>query len=76
LTSKIISKIIDSLRENTHSDKHQNFLLSEFLKLLSAIDNKLPDKIIIEDFLLIVLKDTNSSKIKREIKKLTTSPRI
>lgn len=65
----IISKIIDSLRINTNSEKHQNFLLSEFIKLLSSIDHNLPDKKHIGDFLTSVSNETKSDKIKREIKK-------
>ncbi len=69
LASMIISKIIDSLRINTNSEKHQNFLLSEFIKLLSSIDHNLPDKKHIGDFLTSVSNETKSDKIKREIKK-------
>ena len=69
LTTIIISKIIDSLRVNTNSEKRQNFLISKFLKLLSTIDNNILDMKTVGDFLLIVLNGTKSDKIKREIKK-------
>ena len=69
LTTIIISKIIDSLRVNTNSEKHQNFLILKFLKLLSSIDSNLVDKKTVGEFLLIVLNDTKSDKIKKEIKK-------
>lgn len=72
LTTIIISKIIDSLRINDNSDRHQNFLISEFMKLLTSIDNKMLDMAAVNGFLRDVLTNTKSEKIKREIKKYGT----
>lgn len=71
-TKIIITKIIDSLRFNNNSDRYQNFLTSEFIKLLSSIDSSKFDKKAVSEFLVDVLKNTNSNKIKREIKKYST----
>jgi hypothetical protein len=71
LTTIIISKIIDSLRVNTNSEKHQNFLILKFLKLLSSIDNNFVDMKTVGEFLLIVLNDTKSDKIRKEIRIVT-----
>lgn len=76
LTTIIISKIIDSLRINDNSDRHQNFLISEFLKLLISIDNKMLDMTAVNGFLSDVLSNTKSEKIKREIKKYGTQHAI
>jgi hypothetical protein len=76
LTTIIISKIIDSLRFNDTSDRHQNFLISEFLKLLTLIDNKMLDMTAVNGFLRDVLTNTKSEKIKREIKKHGTQHAI
>ncbi len=72
LAAIVITKIIDSLRINDNSDRHQNFLISEFLKLLFSIDNKLIDLIAVNEFLNDVLHNTKSIKIRREIKKYGT----
>lgn len=66
---RIISAIIDSLRINDNSEKHQNFLISEFLKLLTAIDNEWFDQIAVNEFLKDVFITSKSKKIKREINK-------
>ncbi len=71
LTTGIISKIIKSLRINDKSEKHQNFLISEFLKLLNTTDTDLLDLIEVKDFLKDVLSTTKSEKLKREINKYT-----
>jgi hypothetical protein len=72
LAKRIISKIIDSLRVNDNSERHQNFLILKFLKLLTLIDINLFDLKIVNDFLKDVLNITKSDKIKREIKKYVT----
>lgn len=69
LANRIISKIIESLRVNDNTEKHQNFLISELIKLLSSVDYDLLDKIAVNDFLKDVLNTTKSDKVKREIKK-------
>lgn len=61
----IIAKIIDSLRLNDNSDRHQNFLISEFLKLLTSIDNKLLDLIAVNEFLKDVLHYIKSYKVRK-----------
>lgn len=76
LTTRIIQKIIDSLKVNDHSEKHQNFLVSEFLKLLTSIDNDILDMIAVNDFLKDVVNNTKSDKIKKEIKKYSTQHAI
>jgi hypothetical protein len=68
LGNKIISEIIDSLRVNDNSEKHQNFLVSELLKLWSSIDNDLLDKSVVIDFFNDVLNSTKSDKLRKEIK--------
>ncbi len=72
LTITIISKIIDSLKVNTNSEKHQNFLILKFLKLLSVVDTNLLDMNAVGEFLITVLNDTKSDRIKKEIKKFST----
>ena len=72
LATIIISKIIDSLRVNTNPEKHQNFLISKFIKLLSSIDKNLLDTKTVGDFLSTVINDTKSDKIRKEIKKYST----
>lgn len=69
LAIKIISMIINSLRLSDRSEKHQNFLISEFLRLLTLTDNSLPDKSDVKDFLKDVLYTTKSQKVKKEIYK-------
>ncbi len=63
----VIAKIIDSLRINDNSDRHQNFLISEFLKLLSSIDSIIIDLIDVNELLEDVLQYTKSDKVRREI---------
>lgn len=72
LTASIITKIINSLRVNDNSYRHQNYLVSEFLKLLTSINNDLLDMAAVNRFLKDVLTSTKSDKIKREIKKYCT----
>ncbi len=62
-----IEKVIDSLRINDNSDRHQNFLISEFLKLLSSIDSIIIDLIDVNELLEDVLQYTKSDKVRREI---------
>jgi hypothetical protein len=76
LTTIIFSKIIDSLRISDNSDRHQNFLISEFLQLLTSIDNKTLDMTAVNRFLKDVLTNTKSEKIKREIYKYGTQHTI
>lgn len=71
-TSIIITKIIDSLRTNDNSERYQNFLVSEFLKLLTTINKDNLDMNLVRDFLKAVLDNTKSNKIKSEIKKYST----
>lgn len=70
LTTTIITKIINSLIINDNSERHQNYLISEFLKLLALSDNDLLDITIVNRFLKDVLADTTSRKIKKEINQI------
>lgn len=56
--STIISKIIHSLRYNNRSDRHQQFLVSVFLKFLASIDHDLSDLMVVKEF----LRDVNFGK--------------
>jgi len=72
LTTIILSMIIDSLRINDNSDRHQNFLISEFIKMVTSIDNKTIDMTAVNSFFKDVLTNTKSDKNKREIKRYNT----
>ena len=54
----IISRIIHSLRFNDHSDRHQKFLVSVFLKLLASIDKDFQEMAIVKEF----IRDINIDK--------------
>ena len=70
LASEIISKIVYSLNKSTHSDRHQNFLISGLLRLLSSIELNISEQKFVVDFLNTVYDNTKSAKIKREIKNM------
>ena len=70
LTTRVLTKIVDSLRVNENSEKQQNFLIAEFLKLLKSIDLDLTGSSALTLFLNDVLKNTKSEKIKREIQRI------
>ncbi len=76
LATNIIFRIIASLRVNDNTEKHQNFLISAFLKLLFSINNDVIDKIVVNDFLNDILNSTKSKKLIREIKKYGTQQKI
>ena len=69
-TEKIISKIIDSLRLNSNTEKQQNFLISEFLTLLNKIDFKLIKSEEVIEFLEEIKKSKCSSKNFKIIKNI------
>jgi hypothetical protein len=75
-TSVIITKIIESLKVNDNSERYQNFLVSEFLKLLTTINNDLLDMNVVNDFLKDALSNAKSEKIKREIRKFSIQQRV
>lgn len=72
LAKRIVSMIIESLRLSGRSEKHQNFLISEFLKLLNMIDSDLLDIKTVNEFLKDVLNTTQSDKLKKEISKYSS----
>ncbi len=51
LGKTIISRIIHLLRFNNHSDRHQKFLVSVFLKLLPSMDKDLHEMAIVKEFI-------------------------
>ncbi len=69
LTPGILQKIIEALRVNDHSERHQNFLLSSFVTLLNQVDNTSYDSTIPQSFLKEVLNTTKSKKLIKEVKK-------
>ena len=70
LIETVIPKIVESLRFNSNSDKHQNYLISEFIKLLSEFKPKITRLKSVKSFLNDVLNESASDKVKREINKL------
>lgn len=63
----IINKIVHSLRFNNNTDKHQNFLVAAFIEIVSANSKKIIFSDELEEFLILVKKNTSSKKIKKGI---------
>lgn len=70
LINQVTENIIQALRFSSRPEKHQNFLLSAFIELISESINENWDKTLTVEFLMAVRDKTTSSKIKKEIQAL------
>lgn len=70
LAEFVISKIIHSLRVNSNTEKHQNFLLSTFFDVISELVDKIKINSELRDFLNSVNENSPNKKIKKGINKI------
>ena len=66
----------DSLQEESENEKHQNLLTLEFIKLINEININITENDEIKEFLLNIFYNTNSTKIKKEIKKISKKNKL
>ncbi len=67
MADRIISEIIKSLRLNSNTEKHQNFLLLEFIKILTSIKHIPIQNSYVTEFLKDAKEGTGSGKIRKAI---------